>query len=49
MVNKTTTNHIIGTGQENLSAGVGGTGNSNDTQLYIQTCLLYKQTINCIL
>ncbi len=32
MVNKITTNHIIGTGQENVSTGVGGTGNSNDTQ-----------------
>ncbi len=36
------TNHLIGTGQEKMSAGGGGTGNSNDTQLYTQTYLLYK-------
>ncbi len=36
------TNHVIGTGQEKMSAGVGGTGNSNDTQLYTQIYLLYK-------
>ncbi len=35
-------NHLIETGQEKMSAGGGGTGNSNDTQLYTQTYLLYK-------
>ncbi len=30
MGNKIATNHVIGTGQEKMPAGVGGTGNSND-------------------
>ncbi len=30
------TNYVIRTGQEKMLAGVGGTGNSNDTQLYTQ-------------
>ncbi len=42
MGNKIATNHVIGTGEENISSGVGGTGNSNDTQLYTQIYLLYK-------
>ncbi len=42
MGNKIATNHVIGTGQEKMSAGVGGTRNSNDTQLYTQIYLLYK-------
>ncbi len=36
MGNKIASNHVIGTGQEKMPAGVGGTGNSNDTQLYTQ-------------
>ncbi len=36
-------NHVIVTGQETMSAGVGRTGNSNnDTKLYTQIYLLYK-------
>lgn len=31
MGNKIATNHVIGTGQEKMSAGVGRTGNSNDS------------------
>ncbi len=42
MGNKIATNYVIGTGQENFLSGVGGTGNSNDTQLYTQIYLLYK-------
>ncbi len=42
MGNKIATNHVIGTGEEKILSGVGGTGNSNDTQLYTQTYLLYK-------
>ncbi len=42
MGNKIATNHVIGTGEENIESGVGGTGNSNDTQLYTQIYLLYK-------
>ncbi len=30
MGNKIATNHVIEKGQENMSAGVEGTGNSND-------------------
>ncbi len=42
MGNKIATNYVIGTGEEKMSSGVGGTGNSNDTQLYTQIYLLYK-------
>ncbi len=42
MGNKIATNHVIGTGEEKIESGVGGTGNSNDTQLYTQIYLLYK-------
>ncbi len=42
MGNKIATNHVIGTGEEKMYSGVGGTGNSNDTQLYTQIYLLYK-------
>ncbi len=42
MENKIATNHVIGTGQEKMSAGVDGTGNSNDTQPHTQIYLLYK-------
>ncbi len=42
MGNKISTIHVIGTGEENISSGVGGTGNNNDTQLYTQIYLLYK-------
>ncbi len=42
MGNKITTNHVIGAGQEKMSAGVGWTGNSNDIQLYTQIYILYK-------
>ncbi len=31
MGNKIATNHVIGTGEENVSAGVGGTGNRYPT------------------
>ncbi len=34
MGNKIATNHVIGTGQEKMPVGVGGTGNSNDIPLY---------------
>ncbi len=33
MGNKITMNHVIGTGQEKMSAKVGGTGNSNNTMI----------------
>ncbi len=42
MGNKIAMNYVIGTGQEKFLSGVGGTGNSNDTQLYTQIYLLYK-------
>ncbi len=42
MGNKIAMNHVIETGEENIESGVGGTGNSNDTQLYTQIYLLYK-------
>ncbi len=38
MGNKIAMNYVIGTGQKKFLSGVGGTGNSNDTQIY----LLYK-------
>ncbi len=33
MGNKITINHVIGTGQEKMSAGVGGIGNLNNTMI----------------
>ncbi len=33
MGNKITMNHVIGTGQEKILAGVGGTGSSNNTMI----------------
>ncbi len=42
MGNKIATNHVIGTGEEKIESGVGGTGNSNNTQLYTQIYVLYK-------
>ncbi len=42
MGNKIAMNHVIGTEEEIILSGVGGTGNSNDTQLYTQIYLLYK-------
>ncbi len=43
MGNKIATNHVIGTGEKkNIESGVGGTGNSNNTQLYTQIYLLYN-------
>ncbi len=39
MGNKIATNHVIGTGEEKFLSGVGGTGNSNGTQLYTQIYL----------
>ncbi len=42
MGNKIATNYVIGTGEEKMLSGVGGTRNSNDTQLYTQIYLLYK-------
>ncbi len=42
MGNKIATNHVIGTGEEKIESGVGGTVNSNNTQLYTQIYLLYK-------
>ncbi len=42
MGNKIASNYVIRTGEENILSGVGGTGNSNDTQLYTQIYLLYK-------
>ncbi len=39
MGNKIATNHVIGTGEKKNVSGVGGTGNSNDTQLYTQIYL----------
>ncbi len=42
MGKKIATNHVIGTGEEKIESGVGGTGNSNDAQLYTQIYLLYK-------
>ncbi len=35
MGNKIATSYVIGTGQEKIESGVGGTGKSNDTQIYL--------------
>ncbi len=41
MGNKIATNHVIGTGQEKMPAGVGGTGNSNDIPNFIHKYTFY--------
>ncbi len=58
MGNKITINHVIGTGQEKMPAGVGGTGNSNNTMIpnfihkytfYLINYKLYILILNSIL